>query len=51
MACIILLEDDSDLRSLYAQAMRIAGHEVHEADSSRGIMALLRLRAEKGGKP
>ncbi len=45
MACVILLEDDADLRELFAHALSQAGHEVHAAPNSRGIMALVRDNA------
>ncbi len=45
MANVILLEDDADLRELYASALRLHGHTVYEGASSRRILPLLQETA------
>ncbi|WP_338844621.1 response regulator [Massilia sp. W12] len=44
MASVVLLEDDSDLCELYASALRLAGHQVHVAANSRGILNVLQAQ-------
>jgi DNA-binding response OmpR family regulator len=42
VATIVLAEDDSDLRTIYAQCLRQAGHVVWEAEDGAQALALVR---------
>ena len=44
-ATIVLAEDDSDLRAIYAQCLREAGHVVWEAEDGAQALALVRSRS------
>ena len=44
-ATIVLAEDDSDLRAIYAQDLREAGHVVWEAEDGGQALALVRARS------
>jgi two-component system response regulator PrrA len=44
-ATIVLADDDTDLRSSYAQCLRQAGHEVWEAADGAQALALVRAHA------
>jgi DNA-binding response OmpR family regulator len=44
-ATIVLAEDDADLRGLYADCLRRAGHEVLEAADGAEALALVRAHA------
>jgi DNA-binding response OmpR family regulator len=44
-ATIVLADDDTDLRSIYAQCLRQAGHEVWEAADGAQAFALVRAHA------
>lgn len=41
---IILADDESDLRTVYAAALRGAGYEVHEASDGREALELVKSR-------
>jgi CheY-like chemotaxis protein len=45
VATIVLAEDDSDLRAVYAQCLRQAGHVVWEAEDGAQALALVRSRS------
>jgi DNA-binding response OmpR family regulator len=42
---IVLAEDDSDLRAIYARCLRQAGHVVWEAEDGAQALALVRSRS------
>lgn len=42
---IVLAEDDSDLRAIYTQSLRNAGHVVWEAEDGGQALALVRSRS------
>jgi DNA-binding response OmpR family regulator len=44
-ATIVLADDDSDLRAIYAQCLRQAGHVVWEAEDGAQALALVRSRS------
>jgi len=44
-ASIVLAVDDTDLRSNYAQGLRLAGHEVWDAGDGAQALALVRAHA------
>jgi CheY-like chemotaxis protein len=44
-ATIVLADDDSDLRAIYAQCLRRAGHVVWEAADGAQALALVRSRS------
>jgi DNA-binding response OmpR family regulator len=44
-ATIVLAEDDSDLRAIYAQCLRQAGHIVWEAEDGAQALTMVRSRS------
>jgi DNA-binding response OmpR family regulator len=44
-ATIVLADDDADLRGIYAQSLREAGHVVYEAGDGGQALALVRAHA------
>ena len=44
-ATIVLADDDSDLRAIYAQCLRQAGHLVWEAEDGAQALAMVRSRS------
>lgn len=45
MALVLVVDDESDVRQLLAQAIRFGGHEVLEADSSAAAIEVMERRA------
>jgi DNA-binding NtrC family response regulator len=44
MALVLVVDDEADVRDLLAQAIRRAGHEVIEADSSASALTVMEQR-------
>ena len=46
MACILLVEDEADIRTMLAEVLADAGHEVVEADTGDNAASLLKTRSD-----